>query len=209
MPVPTPPVPLPRPNVATLPEDMRLHRVHLRSFDGAAFNPCVGGPTRFAPLHDARGECIPTLYAGSTLAAAVFETLLHDIPVAASLKTVPRLAILARAHSVLRTRRVLALAELRAPDLHLWGLARNDLVAAPPTDYASSALWALAAHEAFPELDGLRWTSNRCDPDDALLLFGSRCADAVEVEARRDGADLSFLEDVHEIARRAGIVVTL
>lgn len=186
-----------------------IHRVHDRSLDGQAFNPGLGAPTRFAPLRPPDGTVIPTLYAGSTLEAALFETLFHDIPPEAALKTVPRALVASRAHSVLAVRRPLRLAELRAPDLHRWGLPREGLVAAPPTDYAATAPWALAAHEAFPDLDGLIWTSNRCDPADALVLWGTRADGALSVAARREGTDPALLAEVRAAAARAGIVLTL
>ena len=132
MPVPPPPDPLPRPNLRVLPEGTRLHRIHDRRLAGDAFNPGLGAPTRFAPLRRTDGTAIPTLYAGSTLEAALFETLFHDIPPGAPLKTVPRALAASRAHSILVAGRPLRLAELRAPDLHLWGLPREGLVAAPP-----------------------------------------------------------------------------
>lgn len=209
MPVPAPPDPLPRPNLLVLPEGSRLHRIHDRRFGGAAFNPGFGAPTRFAPLRRADGFVVPTLYAGSTLEAAAFETLFHDIPPAAPIKTVPRSLVASRAHSVLVARRPLRLAELRAPDLHRWGLPREALVAAPPTDYAATALWALAAHEAFADLDGLVWTSNRCDPADALTLWGTRAADAIAVAERREGNSPDLLAEVRAAAARAGIVLTI
>lgn len=210
MPVPPPPTPLPRPNLRVLPDGTALHRVHDRRFDGCAFNPGLGAPTRFAPLRRADGTPIPTLYAASTLEAALFETVFHDIPPAAALKTVPRTLVASRAHSVLRALRPLRLGELRAPDLHLWGLGRGDLVAAPPTDYPSTARWAQAAHDAFPDLDGLIWTSNRCDPADALLLWAPRAEGALAVAAHRDGAaDPGWMADVRAAGLRAGITLTL
>lgn len=209
MPVPPPPVPLPRPNVRALAEGTTLHRVHARTLVGNAFNPGLGAPTRFAPLRRPDGTPVPTLYAGSTFEAALFETVFHDVPPEAPLKTVPRALVSTRAHSVLRLTRPLRLAELRAPDLHLWGLPREGLVAAAPTDYAATAAWAQAAHDAFPDLDGLLWTSNRCDPDDALTLWAPRAEGALTVIARRDDGDPAFLADVRVAGLRAGITITI
>lgn len=81
--VPLPPARLEPPNLTDLAEGELLHRVHTPQFPGNAFNPCQGGPTRFAPIHDAVGECIATLYAAQTVEAAIYETILHDVPLGA------------------------------------------------------------------------------------------------------------------------------
>ena len=209
-PLPPPPAQLETPNVFELSPHSLLHRVHDRQFGGNAFNPCRGGPTRFAPLHDSHGGCIPSLYAADTLAAAIYETILHDVPVGAERKTVPISAVRQRRHSTLVLRRALRLAALRAPDLMKWGIRREALIGSLPTQYPRTALWAKAIHNRFDHIDGLLWTSNLCDPDAALLLFGDRvAATELRVTGVRDGADASFLRDVRDAARRANILITL
>ena len=56
-------------------------------------------------------------------------------------------------------------------------------------DFGASATdWARAIHEQFPGVEGLMWTSNRCDPDDASLSFRDRVGPAdLGVVAFRDG----------------------
>ncbi|WP_179577397.1 RES domain-containing protein [Leifsonia psychrotolerans] len=54
-----------------------LYRVHSRQRAGNAFNPGSGKPTRFAFFGD---PTVPVLYAADTEAAAVCESLLHDLP---------------------------------------------------------------------------------------------------------------------------------
>jgi len=112
-----------------------LHRVHNRQFDGNAFNPCRGGPTRFAPVHDMHGRCIPSLYAADTVEAAIYETILHDIPPHAVRKSVPRSALNMRRHTIVLLRRGLCLASLRVPDLMRWGIGREALIGGLPTQY--------------------------------------------------------------------------
>ena len=187
-----------------------LHRVHARALVGNAFNPCQGGRTRFAPIRDAKGHCVPSLYAGSTVEAAIYETVFHDIPLSADRKAVPRDAVEQRNHSTLLVRRELRLASLRAPDLMKWGVRREQLVGSLPTQYDRTAPWAQAIHAQFDDVDGLIWTSNLCDPDAALLLFGDRVAVAdIQVVAVRAGTDGSFLGDVRDVGRRAGIWISL
>lgn len=208
MPLPSPPRTLSPPKVATLPAGGRLHRVHLREFAGNAFNPCRGGPTRFAPIRDMTGKCVPSLYAGSTLEAAVFETVFHDAPATAPLKTVPLRAVEERVHSVLETRRDMLLAELRAPDLLRWSVSRRDLIESDASDYTRTAAWAAAIHRCFPDIDGLVWTSRQCDPDSVYLFFGDRAkASDFSALAPRQGA--AFVADVRTAGRRAGIAITV
>ena len=60
------------------------------------------------------------------------------------------------------------------------------------------------------DVDGLIWTSNRCDPDAALLLFGDRVVAAnLLVAGVRAGSDGSFLDDVRTAGRRSDIWITL
>ena len=99
---------------------------------------------------------------------------------------------------------------MRAPDLLKWGIRRETLIASLPTQYERTALWAKTVHDLFGDVDGLIWTSNLCDPDDALLLFGDRVAVTdLQVADVREGADGSFLEDVRQARARGGINISL
>ena len=208
--VPPPPDKLTEPNLILVPAKTVLHRVHARTYAGNAFNPCRGGPTRFAPIQDRNGRCVPSLYAGGTVESAIFETAFHDIPLTADSKTVPASALAFRLHSTLLLQTDLRLASLRTPDLAKWGLSREQLIGSHAAHYARTAQWAEAIHQRFADVQGLIWTSNLCDPDDALLLFGDRVGEAaVEVVAARKGIDASFLEDARKAGWRAGIRISL
>lgn len=203
----SPPASLEEPNISVLAGGTVVHRVHTPGFAGNAFNACRGGRSRFAPIHDARGECVPSLYAATSLPAAIFETLFHDVPLEARRKTIPRSSVEARQHTVLQLRRDLRLASLRAPALLKWRVA-SALVWGPPKQYAATALLAKAIHDQFEDVEGLIWTSRRCDPDSAVLFFGGRTAeDDLQAVSARDGADASFLRDVREAGERAGVVI--
>ena len=208
--VPCPPDLLKAPNVVELAPGELLHRVHDRAFAGDDFNPCRGGPTRFAPIRDVAGRCISSLYAGATVESAIYETVFHDVPPSAKRKTVPRSTVENCNHSTLLVRRTLRLASLRAPDLMRWGVGRDTLIGGLPTQYGRTALWAKAIHDRFDGVDGLIWTSNRCDPDAALLLFGDRVVGAdLLVAGLRAGSDGSFLDDVRTAGQRGDIWITL
>lgn len=209
MTIPKPSVHLAPPNPTILQSGAVLHRIHDRSRSPSAFNPCRGRPTRFAPVVDAGGRRVPTLYAGSTFDSAAYETLFRGIPVHARRKTAPASAVVSRAHGALWTRRDLTLASLRAPDLAKWGVSRDALIASSPRRYQATAAWAKAIHDQFPHLEGLVWTSNQCDPDDAYLFFGDRVsATDFRIVSVRDGrTDPSLLADVRRAGQRAGISI--
>ena len=130
------------------------------------------GPTGFAPVHDAEGNCVPSLYAADALEAGIFETIFHDIPVTARRKTVPRTLVQSRAHGRLQVRRDLQMASLRGPDLRRWRVSRTSLITMSPSLYRDTARWAEAIQHRFPDVDGLLWTSNQCDPDGLPVFRG-------------------------------------
>lgn len=211
MPLRKPPARLARPNVFTLAAGMTLERVHDRNFEANRFNPCEGAPTRFAPMRDAQGNCIPSLYAADTLEAAIFETIFHDIPVTARRKTVPRTLVQSRAHGSLAVLRELRLISLRGPDLRRWRISRDALIASPPKFYGNTVRWAEAIHQHFDDAEGLLWTSNQCDPDTSYLFFGDRVKpeDFAVVQARDGLDDPRFLADVRQAGRRSSISITV
>lgn len=203
-----PPLQLEAPNICVLAGGTVVHRVHMSDFPGDAFNPCQGGPSRFAPIHDKRRKCVPSLYAATSVEAAIDETLFHDVPLRARRKTIPRVQVEDREQTTLQLREDLRLASLRAPALLKWKVA-SALVWGPPTQYSATARWAKAIHDQFQDVQGLIWTSRRCDPDSAMLFFGDRTSRAhLQIVSVRDGRDASFLRDVRAAGDKAGIVIT-
>lgn len=209
--LPRPPSRLPEPNRRVLASGTVLHRLHHKAFAGDAFNPCRGRPTRFAPLRKQDGSCVPSLYAGSTVEAAIFETVFHDIPAAAAMKTVPLGTVLDMCHSQVSLNRALTLAELREPDLKRWGIGRAQLIGGNADTYPETVLWAEAVHRSFEEIEGLLWTSAQCDPDDCVILFGDRVgrADLTLSGSRNAETDETLIADIRDAGIRAGIVLTL
>jgi hypothetical protein len=209
--LPRPPSPITDPQITVLGTGTELHRVHRSAFRPAEFNPGVGGQTRFAPFSDSAGAPVPSLYASATLRAAIHETILHDVPASAPIKTVRLNEVHQRTHSVLRTIRDLRLVELRTVTLGRWGISRSDLIASDAAMYGETVLWAAAIHRDVPDAHGLVWTSNQCDPDDACLFFGDRVdeRDFATVRSRDGTASKSFLKDVTDEARLRGIFLTI
>lgn len=61
--------------LTSLGEGETLHRVHLDRYRPDAFNPGLAGNARFSPIRDDAGNPVPTLYAGTTMACALMETV--------------------------------------------------------------------------------------------------------------------------------------
>lgn len=207
--VPAPPEPFPAVAVQPIPAGTSLHRCHAGTLRPAAFNPCLGQPSRFAPFTDRHGTCVPTLYAAETAEAAAFETIFHDIAPTARFKTVRLQAIEARSMSEIAPRRDLRLVKLFAPDLKAWTVARNRLIDTPRSTYAQTVQWARAIHAAHPGVDGLIWTSRQCDPAWCTVLFGDRVTeeDFDEVRSRRAAADPGLILELRGYGQRAGITI--
>lgn len=188
-----------------------LERVHNRNFAANCFNPCQGNPTRFAPIEDVNGQCAPSLYAGETFEATVFETIFHDVPIKAERKRIPKIKVEDSAHGRLEVVRDLKLVSLREPDLKRWNIKRRQLITSKPIHYAISARWAEAIHRQFPNVEGLEWTSNQCDPATAYLFFGDRVQpkDFNVIYARCGKTDPSFLYEVRKIGKRSNIGIVM
>jgi hypothetical protein len=186
-----------------------LHRIHDNGYGPTAFNPCLGRPSRFAPLRNSDGTCIPTLYAATSYECAVHETVFHEIQHDADRKAMRIDAILRLHYSTIAPRRELVLAALFEPDLNRWGLTRRDLIDTYASAYAATARWAKAIHDADPEIDGMVWTSRRCDPERAFVLFGDRVRpeDLGEISRAPITSSGDLMGQLRGFAARAGIFV--
>ena len=206
-----PPRPFPDFNTALLAKGSEIVRIHSPEFSGGAGNPCKGGPTRFGPLTDIKGDCIPTLYGASTLEAAAFESVFHDVAPSPNPTAVVLSKVLSRTVTKLALKRPAKLALLHSPDLARLGLERSDLIDTYPTAYAQTARWAEAFYEADDKLDGLVWTSRRCDPALAFVFFESRLpADSWQAMDRHEvNTSPDILGQIRLAAQRANILLTL
>jgi hypothetical protein len=171
----------------------------------------MGGPTRFAPLANLSGACLPTLYAAETFECAVHESIFHDLPYDAIDKFIPKQRVTSRAISWLEPTTDLVLASLHEPDLNRLGLTRADLIDTPPTAFPVTARWAEAFHRASERVAGLVWTSRRCDPARAFVFFEDRLTpNALVVRKRVEVASsATHFDEIRKFGRRADITITL
>ena len=206
-----PPCPFPQVGRFRLQAGSELHRIHDRAYPCEGFNPGKGRPTRFAPLVRADGTFVATAYCAATLECAVHETIFHEIQHDAPRKTIRFSALEPLAYARLTLTREITLAALFEPDLNAWGIRRSELIDTHACDYLATAKWALAIHDAHPEIAGLIWTSRRCDPATAYLLFGDRLhpQDLLALEQRDVTSDDTLLLDIRNFGARAGITISL
>jgi hypothetical protein len=154
---------------------------------------------------------IPTQYLATDYECAVHETIFHDVPIDEPSKTVGIDNIKPLAHSVIELKRDLVLVPLFGPDLAKWGVSRADLIDKTAADYPVTAQWALAIHQSRPDAHGIIWTSKRCDPQQAALLFGDRVAETDLTAVRNVPiySDLGEFRQVASFAARVDITIVL
>lgn len=187
-----------------------LVRMHDAVRAGTVFDPGFGR-SRFAPINDVHGTSVPTAYAATTFDCAAFEYVFHDIDPAAAFKTVAFSALDRIGVSVLSPTRTLRLAAFFEIDLNKFGLTRGHLIDTPPGTYEDTATWAAAVHASADRFDGMVWTSRKCDPDLAMVLFGDRvlAGDLDLVSTGRLTYSAEHLGRLHELGGRAGIRIVL
>jgi hypothetical protein len=197
-------------NVMVLEAGRTIHRLHDQRFGATTFNPGIGN-TRFAPISSSDGSHIPTIYAGTSFACAVFESVFHDIDPVAPFKSVPMRTISALMYSEIRLVRDLRLARLFEPDLNRWGHSRQNLIDTPPSTYPATRRWSAAIHDCDSTLDGMIWTSRKYDPEQVLLLFGTRVAsaDLEVITSTQIASSATWLEEIRALGKRAGIILTV
>jgi hypothetical protein len=206
----TPPSPFPASNSYEIKAGTRFHRVHDQRFGSCSFNPGKGRPSRFAPLFPG-SEAVPTQYLATDYECAVHETIFHDVPIDEPNKTVGVDNIKPLAHSVIELKRDLVLVPLFGPDLARWGVSRTHLIDTTAADYHITAQWALAIHQSRPDAHGLIWTSKRCDPQQAVLLFGDRVAetDLREISNVAIYSNVGEMRQITNFAARVDITLVL
>lgn len=180
-------------------------RVHSATRAADVFNPGLGAPSRFAPLHRVDGSPIPTLYAATTVAGAVSESVFHDVPYRGRGKRILAGRLNGLALSTLIVTDPIRLALLAGLGLRRLGVRRRDLIEGGPGSYRQTAAWALALHGCPAAVSGLLWTSRQDDTASALLLFADRvpgtallvASDPLSLDT---GPGLSLVDDAATLA---------
>lgn len=196
--------------LTTLPSGKILHRIHLQRYRATQFNPGTTGNARFSPIRTASGKPIPTLYASTSMAGALMETIFHDVPHTADLKTLDRRKLREQVHSRVRVQAPLQLVDLASVPLRKLGLTRRQLIDTEKHLYPATRKWAEAIHHQCAEAQGLSWVSRQDDTTRAFILFGDRIAADM---LRQDQTSRSLLDDesahdaVLDLAERIGVAI--
>ena len=169
-----------------------LHRVHLDVYAAEAFIPGIKGKARFSPIVNTAGKPIPTLYGGTSFDCAAMETVFHDVPFTAGLKTFAKHKLEGQLHSVLATTAALTLADLRNVPLRKLGVERKQLIDTEKNTYGQTRKWAAAIHAQHAHIQGLCWTSRQDDSAMAVMLFCDRIGAGV---LTRRGTSRALLDD--------------
>ncbi|MGY3616491.1 hypothetical protein ACVJGD_002687 [Bradyrhizobium sp. USDA 10063] len=179
--------------IVTWPKGRVIHRIHLQIYGSSEFNPGLRGNARFSPIKASDGANIPTLYGGTTFDCAAMETVFHDVPFSAGLKTFDKWKLTDQVYSQLTPKRDLNLTDLSATALRKLGIQRNELIDTEKDKYPDTRKWAEAIHAACPGVEGLFWVSRQDDRAFAVVLFGDRLAAA---DLSPSGGPYSVLADV-------------
>jgi hypothetical protein len=157
-------------------------------FAAHAFNDSAHGNARFSPLI-VDGRLVPTLYAASSLAGALMETVLHDVPYPSQgyHHDLERDLAGPLHASTLRLRRALRVVDLTKVGLQRMGLRASAMFETDAVDYPRTRTWAHWLHQTLPRAQGLVWLSARYPESMAVMLFGDRIpASAVRTAAPGD-----------------------
>jgi hypothetical protein len=210
--VPLPPNPFPKMlNTRWLPLGTTLHRIFSVRDAARTFNSTAHRLARFSPIFDRQGQVVPVLYAGSSLQAALLETLFHDAPVqGCRRRTLPARLLAEKRYGRWVTQRSLKVATLHAPDLARFAVTIDQLIATNARYYPQTARWAEAIHANHPDVVGLEWPSYRASPELAFMVFGDRVrnCDLIPMDLGRDVmSDAALLSAVLECGQRMGVRV--
>lgn len=185
-----------------------LWRVHPARYRPAEFRSGSDGNARFSPIRNSKDAVIPTWYGARSLACAMLETVLHDVPAPATdyILDIERLRDADIRISRVRCKRVLSLVDLSSKGLKRIGLQRADIIDTSVEDYERCREWAIRLHTQ-TAAHGLLWTSRQDDTAKALVVFGDRIAEsAFKVEIDRDRVyEGEHLDSLLELAEHVGI----
>ena len=195
-------------NMTTWPKGKVIHRIHPHIYRSNQFNPDPHGNARFSPIKASDGSNIPTLYGGTTFDCAAMETVFHDVPFVAGLKTVDKQKLAGHVTSQVTPKRDIKLVDLSVTALKKLGIQRARLIDTEKDEYPNTRRWAEAIHTACPHAEGLCWVSRQDDRALAIVLFGDRVT-AADLAAGSAPQDLLSVDAVYAdlviLADRIGV----
>jgi hypothetical protein len=157
-----------------------LYRVYDATWGYDVHNPGYGD-ARFSPIDDpTTANRLPSMYLASTPAAALLETVFHDVHHVSDRYIYER-DLRGKLLARLRLPAAATLGDLRDPELDRLGLARTQVVSSPAEHYPCTrrlAGAALSQSRRGRALVGLIWHSRQAEladtnPVEVIVLFGA------------------------------------
>lgn len=213
---------LPRLRTTTLRAGTPLYRVYNATWGYDEHNPGYGDG-RFSPIDDpATGRRLPSMYLAATPAAALLETVFHDVHELGG-RIIYERDLRGKLLAHLRVPAAAALADLRDPELRRLELSRPQLVSSPAEHYPCTrrlSIDALRQPRRGRQLSGLIWHSRQAEladtaPVEVVVLFGDPRYPAGRGSWPLFGPGASSLYDgpgrllVDEIAENLGAMLEL
>jgi hypothetical protein len=194
----------------TWPKADIIHRIHPTKYKDVQFNPGPHGNARFSPISNAAGAAIPTIYGGTSFDCAAMETVFHDVPFAAGLKSVRKSKIRGHHYSNVLPATDLVLADLSSTALRNLGIKRRELIESEKDVYPQTRDWAEAIHAQCPDVQGLCWISKQDDTARAIVLFEDRMPSLLTSAAASLDlvTDIATYANLVTLARTIGVKIT-
>ena len=170
---------LPRLRTVPLDEGTALYRAYNATWGYDEHNP-GHGDARFSPIDDPTTQVrLPSMYLAVTPAAALLETVFHDVHQDGN-RTIYERHLREKLLAHVRVSAVAVLGDLRDPELDRLGLERGELVSSPAEHYPCTRRLAIAAlrqPHGKRTMQGLIWHSRQAElargrPAEAIVLFG-------------------------------------
>ncbi|QOL13586.1 RES family NAD+ phosphorylase [Dickeya dianthicola] len=149
-----------------------IERIHSSQFGATEFNPGKG-KSRFSPINNSEGKNISTLYGGESLAVALMETVLHDLPTPCEGAPVELFVLDQLTRSQISPKEDIQLVDLTPRFMKKHGITQADLLGSSADNYPETRQWAEKIHADNPEVQGIQWSSKQ-HGDKAVMLFGDR-----------------------------------
>lgn len=142
-------------------------------------NPGVGN-TRFAPFPDpVLDRQVPTMYLAETLAAALLETVFHNVGPPSGANVVTHRDLHGRLHAQVLASRELLFVDLRDGELARLGIQRQQLTTSSAEHYPCTRVVAQTLYDYDSSVDGIVWHSRQAEQQgfgqvEAAVVFCDR-----------------------------------
>lgn len=156
-----------------------LYRVYDATWGYDEHNP-GHGDARFSPVDDPfTADRLPSMYLAATPAAALLETVFHDVHQVGG-RIIYERDLRGKLMAHLRVPTEVVLGDLRDPELDRLGVSRAQIVSSPAEHYPCTRRLAgavLSQFQSGPHLAGLIWHSRQAElanvgPVEVMVLFG-------------------------------------